>query len=188
MEASEKVVPSQSRVRCRYQSYITPTQCRQHSSYYCSSTFNWKLTFAASRRFSSRVCNSVSSSSVPFITMMSSSTYAFPHCKKTFSTFLSCFWRIWFPENCQQNCININATNDWNKMSEVDLWFRNFCWILTAHYLVILYNCMTKISQHKTVRANVLKVFSRSCYVTKTASRSEIIKSKYKKMCFVSLH
>jgi len=47
---------------------------------------------------------------------------------------------------------------------------------------------MTKISQHKMVRANVLKVFSRSCYVTKTASRSEIIKSKYKKMCFVSLH
>jgi len=41
---------------------------------------NDRLTLAASLRCSRRVCNSVNSSSVPFITIMSSATYAFPHC------------------------------------------------------------------------------------------------------------
>jgi len=40
-----------------------------------------KLTLAASLRFSSRACNSAISSSVPFITIISSSTYPLPHCK-----------------------------------------------------------------------------------------------------------
>jgi len=96
LKASENVVPSPSRLWYLNQCYSTLTQCRQHSSYYCSSTFNWKLTLAASRRFSSRVCNSASSSSVPFITTMSSSTYAFPHCKKHFQPFYPVFDESYF--------------------------------------------------------------------------------------------
>ena len=77
-----------------------------HTLSYYSLALRWAFTLAASLRFSNRVCKSAISSSVPFITMMSSLMYAFPHCK-IHSTLSLIQWKITHFHVYDNNVCNI---------------------------------------------------------------------------------